>query len=435
MDILATIAIVVAVGLGGWLFAVRRDARRLASELSAAKADGERRLQEEREQHQAEQQRQEEAHNADRERLAVAHREEQQRQQEAHQAEMKRLQESHQQQMGMFRGEMENATRNILEKQSERLKDKNTEQIDTILTPLREQLRTMHDAIEKNKESRTRDASALREAMQLFAQKSERQDEITRNLTEALKNKGKVQGDWGEQVLEQILQASGLRAGQDYEVQENVKDEEGNNLRPDVVVHCPDGTSVIIDSKVSLTAYADYIGATSDEEREAAAKENLVSVNRHITELANKSYRKLVKDAAPTVLMFIPNEGSYILAFEKDNGIGLKAYNKGVVLINPTNLMLALHLIDQMWKNEDRDRNVQEILKNAAGIYDKFVTFAETFERMGAQLTTVQRSYDTAIGQLRDGKGNIIHRLEELTKRGVAASKKIPAEFVQINNE
>lgn len=343
--------------------------------------------------------------------------------------ELKRLQEDHKQQIGMLRAELENATRNILEKQSEKLKTNNSEQIGIILDPLREQLRNMKETIDQNKESHTRDASALREAVKILAERSEKQNVVTQNLTEALKNKGKVQGDWGEQVLEQILLSSHLREGIDFEMQGNVKDEDGNNLRPDVVVHCPDGSNIIIDSKVSLTAYSDYIAATTEEERDQASRENLMSINKHITELANKNYNKLVANAVPMVLMFIPNEGSYILAFDRDPNIGLSAYKKNVVLINPTNLMLAITLVEQMWKNENRDKNIESILKTATLLYEKFAGFADTFEKIGSQLNTTQATYTKALGQLKDGRGNIVRQIEELKSKGVTTPKQIPSSF------
>lgn len=343
--------------------------------------------------------------------------------------ELKRLQEDHKQQIGMLRAELENATRNILEKQSEKLKTNNSEQIGIILDPLREQLRNMKETIDQNKESHTRDASALREAVKILAERSEKQNAVTQNLTEALKNKGKVQGDWGEQVLEQILLSSHLREGIDFEMQGNVKDEDGNNLRPDVVVHCPDGSNIIIDSKVSLTAYSDYIAATTEEERDQASRENLMSINKHITELANKNYNKLVANAVPMVLMFIPNEGSYILAFDRDPNIGLSAYKKNVVLINPTNLMLAITLVEQMWKNENRDKNIESILKTATLLYEKFAGFADTFEKIGSQLNTTQATYTKALGQLKDGRGNIVRQIEELKSKGVTTPKQIPSSF------
>lgn len=393
MEITIIISITIIAALVAMIVVKRNEARMLASQIDTTKNECENRIADER-QRSAE--------------------------------EVKRLQEDHKQQISMLRTELENATHKILEQQSEKLKNNNSEQIGTILNPLREQLRNMKETIDQNKDSHARDASALREAVKILAERSERQNLATQNLTEALKNKGKVQGDWGEQVLEQILLSSHLREGIDFEMQGNVKDDDGNNLRPDVIIHCPDGSNIIIDSKVSLTAYSDYIAATNEEERDHASRENLMSINKHITELTNKNYNKLVPNAVPMVLMFIPNEGSYILAFDRDPNIGLNAYKKNIVLINPTNLMLTITLVEQMWKNENRDKNVQSILKSATDLYDKFVTFAETFEKVGQQLSTTQSTYEKAIGQLKDGRGNIVHRLDELKTKGIATAKQIP---------
>lgn len=393
MEITIIISITIIAALVAMIVVKRNEARMLASQIDTTKNECENRIADER-QRSAE--------------------------------EVKRLQEDHKQQISMLRTELENATHKILEQQSEKLKNNNSEQIGTILNPLREQLRNMKETIDQNKDSHARDASALREAVKILAERSERQNLATQNLTEALKNKGKVQGDWGEQVLEQILLSSHLREGIDFEMQGNVKDDDGNNLRPDVIIHCPDGSNIIIDSKVSLTAYSDYIAATNEEERDHASRENLMSINKHITELTNKNYNKLVPNAVPMVLMFIPNEGSYILAFDRDPNIGLNAYKKNIVLINPTNLMLTITLVEQMWKNENRDKNVQSILKSATDLYDKFVTFAETFEKVGQQLGTTQLTYEKAIGQLKDGRGNIVHRLDELKTKGIATAKQIP---------
>lgn len=393
MEITIIISITIIAALVAMIVVKRNEARMLASQIDTTKNECENRIADER-QRSAE--------------------------------EVKRLQEDHKQQISMLRTELENATHKILEQQSEKLKNNNSEQIGTILNPLREQLRNMKETIDQNKDSHARDASALREAVKILAERSERQNLATQNLTEALKNKGKVQGDWGEQVLEQILLSSHLREGIDFEMQGNVKDDDGNNLRPDVIIHCPDGSNIIIDSKVSLTAYSDYIAATNEEERDHASRENLMSINKHITELNNKNYNKLVPNAVPMVLMFIPNEGSYILAFDRDPNIGLNAYKKNIVLINPTNLMLTITLVEQMWKNENRDKNVQSILKSATDLYDKFVTFAETFEKVGQQLSTTQSTYEKAIGQLKDGRGNIVHRLDELKTKGIATAKQIP---------
>lgn len=415
MVVVIIVSVVIVAALVAMLVVKSKEAKMFASQVVVAKEECEHRIQEElrRNEEGANRMKEEYERRLTDERLRIKE-------------ETDRLQADHKQQIAMLRTELENATRNILEKQSDKLKDNNTEQIGTILNPLREQLRNMKETIDQNKDSHTRDASALREAMKQLVERSEAQDRVTQNLTNALKNKGKVQGDWGEQVLEQILLSSNLREGIDFEIQGNVKDEEGNNLRPDVIVHCPDGSNIIIDSKVSLTAYSDYIAATNEEERDRASRENLMSISRHITELTNKNYNKLVQNAVPMVLMFIPNEGSYVLAFDRDPNIGLNAYKKNVVLINPTNLMLAITLVEQMWKNENRDKNVQDVMKMATDLYDKFVNFAETFDKVGQQLGTAQTTYSKAKGQLMEGRGNIVRRLDELKSKGVTTAKQIP---------
>ncbi|MDO5446711.1 MAG: DNA recombination protein RmuC [Prevotellaceae bacterium] len=415
MVVVIIVSIVVVAILAALLVVKWNEAKMFASQVDVVKAESEQRLGDET-------RRNEEAASRMKGEYEQRLADERQRTKE----EVERLQTDHKQQITMLRTELENATRNILEKQSDKLKDNNAEQISTILNPLREQLRNMKETIDQNKDSHTRDASALREAMKHLVERSEAQDRVTQNLTEALKNKGKVQGDWGEQVLEQILLSSNLREGIDFEIQGSVKDDEGNNLRPDVIVHCPDGSSIIIDSKVSLTAYSDYIAATNEDERDRASKENLMSINRHVTELTNKNYNKLVQNAVPMVLMFIPNEGSYVLAFDRDPNVGLNAYKRNVVLINPTNLMLTITLVEQMWKNENRDKNVQDVMKMATDLYDKFVTFAETFDKVGQQLGTAQTTYAKAKGQLMEGRGNIVRRLDELKSKGIATAKQIP---------
>lgn len=359
------------------------------------------------------------------------------RQETKHLAEMQRLndlhekqfatqQEQHERNLAAFREQLENDTRKMLKQRQEELQQGNSQQMDAILNPFKDKLAEMKKAFEENKESNHRNSASFAEQMKALMERSQQLGEDAQHLTDALKNKGKVQGDWGEQVLETILQNSGLREGEEYEIQENVKDEEGNNLRPDVIVHCSDGRNVIIDSKVSLTGFYNYISATTEEERHKAERENLDSVKKHIKELVDKDYAKLVKNAVPTVLMFIPNEGSYILALQKDKNIANEAFRKGVLLINPTNLMLALHLIVQLWQYDRKEENDRRIVEAATAMYDKFCIFAETFEKVGSQLQTVNRSYDLAHTQLTEGKGNLIKRLDALQNMGVTSTKQIP---------
>lgn len=355
------------------------------------------------------------------------HTEEKKAQSEQYVQQMKALQEQQKQQMDAFREQLEHATRKLLEERQTELEKENSVQMDAILTPLKNNLAEMRKAFEENKESNHRNSASFEAQIKAMMERSARLGDEAKLLSEALKNKGKVQGDWGEQLLATILDNSGLREGEEYEIQENVKDEHGNNLRPDVIVHCSDGRNVVIDSKVSLTGFYNYVNASTEEERQQAERDNLNSVKSHIKELVDKNYSKLVPNAVPTVLMFIPNEGSYILAMQKDSNLANDAFRKGVLLINPTNLMLALTLIYQLWKAEHREDDNRKIVDAATALYDKFCTFAETFESLGSQLRTVQNSYDKARKQLNEGNGNIIKRLDSLQNLGIVTPKKIPA--------
>jgi len=362
-------------------------------------------------------------------RIEQRHLEEKRVEQERYNAQIKALQDHQAQQLAAFREQLENATRKLLEERQEELEMGNTQQMDSILNPFKEKLAEMKKAFEESQESNHRNSASFEAQMKAMLEGSMRLGTEAQRLTEALRNNGKVQGDWGEQLLATILENSGLREGKEYEVQENVKDKEGNNLRPDVIVHCSDGRNVIIDSKVSLTGFSNYVNATTEEERQQAERDNLASVKMHIKELADKNYCKLVPNAVPTVLMFIPNEGSYILALQKDQNLANEAFRKGVLLINPTNLMLALTLIYQLWKIEHREEDDKRIVEAATALYEKFCAFADTFEKVGSQLQTAQKSYEAAKSQLNEGRGNIIRRLDALQNMGVTSGKQIPAKL------
>ena len=330
-------------------------------------------------------------------------------------------------QLAALKNEIELTTKKILEERQSALEQGNKNQLGNILSPFNEQLKNMKEAFEKSTERSRENATSFNTTIDNLMRHSQKLAEDTKNLTDALKNKGKVQGDWGEQVLATILENSGLRPGIEYEVQENVKDEEGNNLRPDVIVKCSDGRKVVIDSKVSLTGFTHYVNATTDAEREQAEKENLESIKNHIKELVRKNYTKLVKGAVPYVLMFIPNEGSYILALQKDHNLATDAFQKHhVLLINPTNLMLALQLILILWQFERKEENDRSIVEAASKMYDKFVGFAENFQKIGDQLQSTTRTYDTARRQLADGRGCLIQQIKQLQNFGVSSTKKIP---------
>ena len=328
-------------------------------------------------------------------------------------------------QINLLKSTFEATSQKLLKERSDDLKGVNKEQMDNITKPFFKEMEELRKMIGETKTGTDKTITELGATIKTVMDRSEQMSKDTQNLAEALKNRGKVQGDWGEQVLENILRDSGLRENEEYFVQQSTKDEERNDKRPDIIVRCADGTKVVIDSKVSLTAYTDYIGAETEEERKAAIKANRESIWSHVKELADKDYTKLVQQFVPMVLMFVPNEGSYILALNDDPQIGQKAFSKGVLIINPTNLMLALKLILQTWRNTRQEESCQKIIDAAKKIYQKYCTFTDSMNEVGEQLSRAQKSYDKAVGQMKEGRGNLSGCINGLIDLGVQSSKKI----------
>ena len=335
----------------------------------------------------------------------------------------------------LAREQMRSQFEKELQERSESFKKLNAEQMALVVGPLQKELESLRTLVNDSKAEQTKNTTALEASIKAVFEHDKERDKTTQSLAEALKNRGKVQGDWGEQVLENILMDSGLREGQEYEKQVNVKGDDGGNERPDVVVYSADGNSVIIDSKVSLTAYTEYVGAENDEERKAAIKAHHDSIWQHVCELSDKQYYKKVDKAMPIVLMFVPNEGSYILAMNKDPQLGTKAYKKGVLIINPTNLMVVLRLMFLTWQNTRQEKNNRDILQAAAKIYEKYSTFAEGYVSLGNQLRTVNNSYEEGVKRLTEGRGNLSKQLQDLLKYGVTTTKQIPDELKSIEGD
>ena len=333
--------------------------------------------------------------------------------------------EQFEKQISMLKSAFEATSQKLLKERSEDLKGVNKEQMDNITKPFFKEMEELRKMIGETKTGTDKTITELGATIKTVMDRSEQMSKDTQNSAEALKNRGKVQGDWGEQVLENILRDSGLRENVEYSAQYSTKDEDRKDKRPDIVVHCADGTEVIIDSKVSLTAYTDYIGAESEEERKAAIKANHESIWNHVKELADKDYSKLVPGSMPVVLMFVPNEGSYILALNHDPQIGQKAFNKGVLIINPTNVMLALKLILQTWRNTRQEESCQKIIDAAKKIYEKYCSFADSMSEVGDKLSSAQKSYDKAVSQMKEGRGNLSGCINGLIELGVESTKKI----------
>lgn len=339
-----------------------------------------------------------------------------------------------------LKNNMQNTAAKELAAKQEELQRTNRMQMDDLLKPIKEQFNDFKRAVDESKTqnevNKTELQKAFESTMKLFQQQqqqtvdslklqTERIGEDAANLSRALKGESKTQGDWGEMVLETLLENSGLQRDEEFFVQETVKSEDGASFRPDVVVKFPEGRSVVIDSKVSLKAYADAVAAEDERERDQLLAEHAKSVRRHVDELSAKSYDKLVKDAIGFVLMFVPNENSYIAAMKQQPDLSRYAYQKRIIIISPSNLLMALQLAYNLWQYDRQSKNVERIVKTAADLYDKVAGFAETFTDLEAQLQRLARNFEQARGQLFDGKGNVLKRIEGLRALGVTPKKRI----------
>ncbi|MBF1576951.1 MAG: DNA recombination protein RmuC [Prevotella shahii] len=339
-----------------------------------------------------------------------------------------------------LKNNMQNTAAKELAAKQEELQRTNRMQMDDLLKPIKEQFNDFKRAVDESKTqnevNKTELQKAFESTMKLFQQQqqqtvdslklqTERIGEDAANLSRALKGESKTQGDWGEMVLETLLENSGLQRDEEFFVQETVKSEDGASFRPDVVVKFPEGRSVVIDSKVSLKAYADAVAAEDERERDQLLVEHAKSVRRHVDELSAKSYDKLVKDAIGFVLMFVPNENSYIAAMKQQPDLSRYAYQKRIIIISPSNLLMALQLAYNLWQYDRQSKNVEKIVKTAADLYDKVAGFAETFTDLEAQLQRLARNFEQARGQLFDGKGNVLKRIEGLRALGVTPKKRI----------
>ncbi len=341
----------------------------------------------------------------------------------------------------MMTAQFRNLAGEILEDKSRRFTETNRENIEKILQPLNKDIaefrKKVDEAYHKEATERTVLERKIAELVQLNNQI--RVDAV--NLTNALKGNVKTQGDWGEMILERILENSGLAKGREYFVQETLKDENnrvlhnenGGMMRPDVMIVYPDNRRVIIDSKVSLTAYVNYCNSETDAMREVALKEHLHSVRKHVDELANKNYDSWVGGTLDFVMMFIPNEASYVLAMQHDSSLWSDAYRKRVLLLSPANLIVSLKLTADLWSREYQNRNALEIADRGAKLYDKCVSFLESFTSIGDSIRKTQTVYEQALGRLSTGGGNLISQTLKLRELGVKSKKgekEIPKELL-----
>jgi len=336
-----------------------------------------------------------------------------------------------------FNTEFENIASKILEEKSQKFTLKNKENLDAILKPLGENIEKFKAQVNEVYQKESKERFSLGKEVEKLVELNQKVSEEANNLAQALKGSSKTQGDWGQMVLENILERSGLVKGREFFPQEFLKDEDGNYLtnehgkkmQPDVIIKYPDGREVIVDSKVSLTAYTRFAETEDFEIQKDALKSHISSLRKHIDDLSGKSYQ----DFAVTpdfVMMFVPIEPAYIFAMQSAPDLWHYAYDRKVLLISPTNLIAALKLIENLWKRDRQTQNAMNIAERGAALYDKFVGFVESLSAVGTNLEKAKKSYDSALGQLKDGRGNLIGQAEKLRKLGLKTKKSLPSILV-----
>lgn len=343
-------------------------------------------------------------------------------------AEMAQLQEK-------FTKEFELVANKILEEKTTKFTDQNKKNLDEILLPLKERISEFQKKVEDTNEKNTERSAALDKHLKMLQELNQEITEETKSLTQALRGDSKKQGNWGELLLESILAKAGLQKDVHYTKETNLKTEKGNNQRLDYIINLPDGKHLILDSKVSLTAYTNYVEAQTEAEEQLYLKQHLDSIHGHIKLLGSKEYQKLKNSSPDYVLMFVANEPALTLGLSEDTTLFEKALDKNIVLVSSSTLLATLSTISYIWKQDLQNKNAEEIARQAGNLYDKFVGFTDDLSKLGDQMTTASKTYDAAMNKLAEGRGNLIRKVEGLKKLGVNPSKNIDQEFIDQSEE
>ncbi|MFO8100028.1 MAG: DNA recombination protein RmuC [Salinibacter sp.] len=326
-----------------------------------------------------------------------------------------------------LRDQFENLANDILEEKTEKFTEQNEKNLDQLLEPLQERLGEFKKKVEETYEKGLKERSQLETQIEQLSELNETMSERAEDLTDALEGQSKTQGDWGEMILERILEESGLHEGREYHTQVSRTNGQGTRLRPDVVIELPEERFVVIDAKVSLTAYRRYVSADEEGEEADHLREHLQSVRSHVNGLADKDYGSLYGERSPDfVLLFLPIEPAFALALQNDEGLYQSAFDQGVVIVSPTTLQATIATIANIWRQERQNQNAREIAERGGRLYDKFVLFAEALEEVGRRIDQAQESYHTAKKRLTDGRGNLLRQVEMLRELGAETSKTLP---------
>ena len=335
-----------------------------------------------------------------------------------------------------FTKEFENLANKILDEKSLKFTAQNKENIKNILHPLQEKIKGFEDKVEKTHKESIDYHAALRQQILGLKELNQQMSKETINLTKALKGDNKMQGNWGELVLERVLEKSGLEKDREYFVQQSFTNDEGKRVLPDVVIHLPDNKKMIVDSKVSLVAYEQYINEEEELLKAGFLKEHVHSLKRHVDQLSEKKYEDIYKIESPDfVLLFIPIEPAFAVALNSDTYLYNKAFEKNIVIVTPSTLLATLRTIDTMWNNEKQQRNALEIARQAGALYDKFQGFLSDLIGIGKRIDESKKEYSNAMSKLVEGRGNIITSVEKLKKMGAKAKKALPEGLVEEASE
>lgn len=335
--------------------------------------------------------------------------------------------EDEQQSHGILTEKFENLAQRIFDQKSKSFDEHNEKKINLMLQPFREQIESFSKISQARYEDESKERHLLKAEILNLQEINKRISDDALNLTKALKGENKTQGNWGEIVLERILEDSGLREGHEYITQSSYRSNEGKLYRPDVIINLPQDKQIIVDSKVSLTAYERYVNSSDVYEKSLSLKEHLLSIQTHIKELSQKSYEDLEGiHTLDFTLLFMPIEGSFLLALQEDPSFFKQAYEKNIMVVSPSTLLVTLRTIEHIWRNERQEQHAQEIASKAEGLYEKLVLFVEDMDKIGDQLTKSQDTYEKAMSRLNSGKGNLIRRAEQMRELGLKPKKQMP---------
>ncbi|MEX0930032.1 MAG: DNA recombination protein RmuC [Balneolales bacterium] len=327
-----------------------------------------------------------------------------------------------------FSSEFKNLANQILDEKSKKFTDQNKANLDILLQPLGEKIKTFQKKVEETHITDVRERSSLQEQIKGLTDLNQRMSLEANNLVKALKGQAKTQGNWGEMILERILEKSGLQKDREYRVQESLKDDSGRRQQPDVIINLPDRKNLVVDSKVSLNAYERYSSSEEEAEQLLCRKSHIQSLRTHVRQLSDKNYQDLYDINSPNfVLLFVPIEPAFALAIQYDPQLYEDAFDKNIVIVSPTTLLATLATIKSIWKQEYQSRNAAEIARQSAGLLDKFVNFVADLEKVGERMDQTRKSYDAAMNKLKTGKGNLISSTEKIRKLGVKSRKALPS--------